>query len=70
MKNIGSLVRFWEPDNIPSAKSVDCFEHRVLLTGIIVSKQRNHVVIMRNGKFYTRPVRSVLLLNRCPGGSD
>ena len=55
----GDLVSFWEPDLAPSSKTLDCFERRVRLVGVIVKRDENLCSVMSNQKFYSRKITSL-----------
>lgn len=58
----GDLVSFWEPDLVPSSKTLDCFERRVRLVGVVVKRDENLCSVMSNQKFYSRQLSSLTIV--------
>ena len=58
----GDLVSFWDPDNTPSSKTLDCFVRRVKRLGVVVVVGENLCSVMHDQKFYSRRLEDVWVI--------
>jgi GT2 family glycosyltransferase len=58
----GDLVSFWDPDTVPSSKTLDCFVRRVKRLGVVVVVGEKLCSVMHDQKFYSRRLEDVSVI--------